>query len=126
MRPPRGCRWASVPEVEAQGAPTMSEISNNNPLRQFHEVAKQGLDGEVRLSRDDPNPLVNKGSLGSRISTFFDTIGRALGPVSDDRKERQQQALEGFREGLRTQSEEMNSETALRGPSGRTLGRSTG
>jgi len=98
----------------------MSGISNNNPLRQLHEVAKQSLDGEVRSSKDDPNQLVNKGSLGHRISTFFDNIDRALGLVSNDRKERQQQALEGFREGLRMQSGGTNSETALRGPIGRT------
>jgi hypothetical protein len=75
--------------------------TSNISLRQFVHIAKQDGEGDVRLSRDEDR-LVNKGSLGQKIATFFTNIGQALGLIGDEgRQDRQQEALEGFRKSLR-------------------------
>lgn len=66
------------------------------PLNRLSEVSAKKLDGDL------PDPLVNKGTLASRIASFFDSIGRALGQIEDDtRKLRQQEAIRGFAESLK-------------------------
>ncbi len=76
----------------------MSGIS----LNQLKNVARENLDGDLRVSRDSQETLVNKGTLGNKIATFFDSIGRALGLISDDTRQlRQQEALRGFSDSLK-------------------------
>jgi hypothetical protein len=68
----------------------------------YVDTAKLG-DGDIRLAKDGGGELVNKGTLGNKIASFFHSIGRALGLVesrSADRAQRQQAALEGFKNAL--------------------------
>src|SRR5687767_10073688 len=77
----------------------MSDASGIS-LRQFQHIAKQDLEGDVRVSQDQDR-LVNKGTLGQKIATLFSDVGRALGlGGGDSRAQRQQQALEGFQKSL--------------------------
>jgi len=76
----------------------MSGIS----LNQFRTVAEKQEGGDLRVSRDDKDTLVNKGTIGSKIATFFETIGRALGLIDGDtRKLRQQEAIRSFADSLK-------------------------
>jgi hypothetical protein len=74
--------------------------TSNISLRQFREIAKQDREGDVRLSRDTPDRLVNKGTLGQMIATVFENIGQALHLVGDSRRERQELSLQGFKDSL--------------------------
>jgi len=75
--------------------------TSNISLREFQMIARLSGDGDIRISRNtqDGEHLVNKGTLGNKIATFFDGIGRAFG-AEDTRGERNQGALNGFRQAL--------------------------
>ncbi len=75
--------------------------TSNISLRQFQHIANQDLDGNVRLSREQDG-LVNKGTLGQKIASFFSDIGQALGLIGDgNRAQRQESTLQGFSQALR-------------------------
>jgi hypothetical protein len=72
-------------------------------LNTFVDRAKLSEGGDMRLSRDG-GELVNKGTLGQKVATFFTDIGKALGLVKETKgneaSDRQEKALAGFREAL--------------------------
>jgi hypothetical protein len=79
--------------------------TSNISLRQFVHIAKQEGDGDIRLSRDE-NRVVNKGWWGQKLATVFTSIGDAIsGLFGKDGthsapKDRQEQALNAFRQSL--------------------------
>jgi hypothetical protein len=76
----------------------MSSIS----LRGYISTAFEKGSGEVRLAKGTTDQLANKGTLGNRLASFFQDAARAIGLMRPDptRAQRQQSALEGFREAL--------------------------
>ncbi len=84
--------------------------TSNISLRYFSEIAKQSGDGVVRFSMDrhGEERLINKGTLGSRIATFFDIEEKA---TQDDRNRR---ALQGFRESLKASYGEFGTQALER------------
>lgn len=72
-------------------------------LNTFVDRAKLSESSDMRMSRDGQQ-LINKGSLGQKIASFFTGIGQALGVVKETRGNeasvRQETALGGFREAL--------------------------
>lgn len=95
----------------------MSDTSNVS-LRQFHHVANQNPDGDVRLSRQQDG-LVNKGSLGQKIATFFTSIGEGIsrlfgGNTESTQAQRQKDTLEGFSKALRSMYGDDIANDALR------------
>jgi hypothetical protein len=75
-------------------------------LNTFVDRAKLSDGGDMRMSRDG-GELVNKGTLGQKVASFFTDIGKALGLVKETRgneaSDRQEKALAGFREALSQQ-----------------------
>ena len=83
----------------------MSGTSNISP-RPFVEIAKQDNDGDIRLSRDE-HSVINKGKWGQKLASVFSSIGDAIPRLFDGSdgthsraKERQEEALNGFRASL--------------------------
>jgi hypothetical protein len=74
-------------------------------LEDFRRVAQEQLDGTIRISDSSNDRLVNKGALRHRIASFLDSAARALGFMDKDtsRVDRQQAALRGFSDSLRSQ-----------------------
>lgn len=76
----------------------MSGIS----LQSYISKARESVSGEVRIAKGTEDQLVNKGTLGNKIATFFQDIGGAMGLLrpNDTLARRQSDALEGFKESL--------------------------
>ena len=66
-------------------------------LRDYMSTAKLDQSGTIRTTRDDASQLVNKGTLGNRIASWFQKTFTGLAP---DRETRQRAALDGFRNAL--------------------------
>lgn len=76
----------------------MSGIS----LRDYSSIARLDQTGTIRVSRDDDSQLVNKGTLGQRIASWWSDVKQAIGWSQPDltRADRQTAALDGFRKAL--------------------------
>jgi hypothetical protein len=79
---------------------------SNLSFESFIRTARENQGGTVRIAKGDPDQtqLVNKGTIGNKVASFFDNIGRLIGSlfggVPDTREQRNQTALENFREAL--------------------------
>lgn len=76
----------------------MSGIS----LSSFLHTA-QRAEGTVRIAKGTSDELVNKGTIGNRLATFFRNVGEAIGlvrPNQPERAQRQQQAVAAFQQAL--------------------------
>jgi hypothetical protein len=74
----------------------------NVALRSFVSTAHEAGSGEIRLAKGTSDQLVNKGTLGNRVASFFQDAARAIGLMKPDptRAQRQQSALDGFKDAL--------------------------
>lgn len=63
----------------------MSGIS----LSSFLHTA-QRAEGTVRIAKGTSDELVNKGTIGNRLATFFRNVGEAIGLVRPNQPERAQ------------------------------------
>ena len=84
-------------------------------LNDFQAVANRSLDGDVRIAKGQEGVLVNKGTLGNRLASVFQGVGRAIGLIRPDpsRAQRQEVALERFKEALTSQYGERAATQAL-------------
>jgi hypothetical protein len=76
----------------------MSSISFHGYMAKAFETPS----GEVRVAKGTTDQLVNKGTFGNRLASFFQDAARAIGLMRPDptRAQRQQSALDGFRAAL--------------------------
>lgn len=71
-------------------------------LSSFLHTAQQA-EGTVRIAKGTADELVNKGTIGNRLATFFRNVGEAIGlvrPNQPERAQRQQQAVAAFQQAL--------------------------
>lgn len=71
-------------------------------LRSYISTAREAGVGEVRIAKGTTDQLVNKGTFGNRVASFFQDTARAIGLMKPDptRALRQQGALDGFKDAL--------------------------
>jgi hypothetical protein len=74
----------------------MTDIS----IQTFHARARQDLDGDIRLSKDDDTKL-NLGTFGQRVASWFRDIKTFFGHIDPTRAQRQQAAIDSFKESLK-------------------------
>src|SRR5262245_25351354 len=64
-------------------------------IKDFSATARRALDGDIRIARDKPDELVNKGTLGNRLATKLEG-----GRIHETLAERKQDAINAFRKAL--------------------------
>ena len=92
----------------------MTYLSFDSYIRQARES-----EGTIRVAKGTETELVNKGTLGNSLATFFTNIGRAIGSVfghqpDQTKAQRNEQALVGFRKALVEQFGQGIAEETLR------------
>jgi hypothetical protein len=96
-------------------------------LNTFVDRARLSEDGDVRLSRDGRELINKQGSIGQKIANFFTDIGRLVGLVKDvkgnEAADRQQKALDGFREALGQQFTSSVADQVLKDYGGKLTGK---